>query len=304
MALKTYVLLPHTKPTAPIYQRVNKDQRVRLDKRPVDHAYIKQTFTTPEGKNRTARLKLSCDTIWQDEQIKPEVGIPANEPFTQQERDAVKFVYEILMTNNETVQNYLENIPQYDKWWKKDEKGWKGYSDEKPLYTLLDKEVEAKVTNEQFKKRLKAANKIEAIKDVKEGQDLMIRLNGSFFEPPENIIDIQNALIEFIDDANDAMLDNLLKEETTVDEQTTILIGRAISMGVLSFDAIKNQVSKKVNDAWSPVKMISDEYSPEERKRYFAEFLTSENGKLLMEDLKKDTAEPDSKPAKAKGNNK
>jgi len=114
MAVKTYVLLEHTKPTIEAYQRVNQHQRVRLDKRPYDHAYLKQTFTTKDGKSRTARLKLNCNTIWQDEQIKPEVGIPANEPFTQEERDAVKFVNEVLTTNHPMVQEYLESIPQYD----------------------------------------------------------------------------------------------------------------------------------------------------------------------------------------------
>lgn len=291
MPVKTYVLLPHTKPTAPIYQRVNKDQRVRFDKRPVDHAYLKQTFTTPDGKNRTARLKLSCNTIWQDEQIKPEIGIPANEQFTQAERDAVKFVNEILMTGNKTVQEYLESIPQFEKWkgWEKDESGnFKGYSEEKPLYTLLDKDIEAKTTNEEFKKRLKAANKVAGITDLKEGQDLMIRLNGRSFTPPNDLIDLQNALIEFVDDANDEMLDALLKDEVSVDEKVIILISRAISEKIISFDAVPNQVAKRKGDAWTAVKSVSSEYSMEERERYFAEFLTSEDGKLLRGDIEKD----------------
>lgn len=295
MAIKTYVLLAHTKPTAPIYQRVNKDQRVRLDKRPVDHAYLKQTFSL-DNKNRTARLKLNANTIWQDEQIKPEVGIPANEPFTQEERDAVKFAYEILMTRNEVVQNYLESIPQFDGWigWKKDAKGnLRGISTEKPLYTLLDKEVIAKVTNDEFKKRLKAANKINDIEDLKEMQDLMIRLNGSFFTPPDNLVDCQNQLIEFVDDANEEMLDALLKEDkdVSVDEQATILIGRAINEGIISFEAIPNNVAKKKGDSWISVKEISSEHSLEERKRYFSEFLTSKDGELLLKDIKKEVSE-------------
>lgn len=303
MPVKTYVLLPHTRSAVPAYQRVNKDQRIQLNKRPVDHAYRKLTFTTPDGKNRTARLKLNCNTIWQDEQMKPDIGIPANEPFTQQEHDAVKFVYEILMTNNKTVQTYLESIPQYDKWWEKKEGvEWNGYSDEKPLYTLLDKDVEAKTTNEEFKKRLKAANKIAEIEDLKEMQDLMIRLNGSFFTPPDNLIDCQNALIEFVDDADDAMLDALLKEDkdVSIDEKVTILIGRAINEGIISFEAVANQVSKKKGEGWISVKEISSEYSVDERKRYFAEFLISEDGKLLRSDLEKEVEKKETKESKTK----
>jgi hypothetical protein len=299
MSVKTYVLLPHTKPTAPHYQRVNKDQRVQFDKRPIDHAYLKQTFTTPEGKNRTARLKLSCNTIWQDEQIKPDIGIPANEQFTPQERDAVKFTYEFLITNNETVQTYLESIPQYDKWWvKKEGVEWKGFSDERPLYTLLDEELIADQKDEEFKKRLKAANKIAAIENLKEIQDLMIRLNGTAFTPPDKVRDCRNALIEFVDDANDEMLDDLLKDEVSADEKVIILISRAISEKIISFDAVKNQVSKKKGDGWVSVKNISSEYSAEERERYFAEFLTSEDGKLLRSDLEKGVETKGSKPKK------
>lgn len=291
MPVKTYVLLEHTKPTALIYQRVNANQRVRLDKRPVDHAYLKQTFMTHEGKNRTARLKLSCNTIWQDEQIKADgPNIPANEQFTQQERDAVKFVNEILITNNPVVQNYLESIPQYDKWWEPKD-GQVGSSDEKPLYTLLDKEVEAKNTNLEFKKRLKAANKVADLEDDLVGmQNLMIRLNGSFFTPPTDPLECQNLLIEFVDDADDAMLDALLKEEkdVTIDEKVTILIGRAINEKIISFDAIPDNVAKRKGDGWIAVKEISSTYTVEERKRYFAEFISSDNGKLLREDLEKE----------------
>lgn len=301
MPVKTYVLLQHTKPTAPIYQRVNKDQRVRLEKRPIDHAYLKQTFTTPDGKNRTARLKLSCNTIWQDEQMKPDIGIPANEQFTQQERDAVKFVNEILMTGNETVQTYLESVPQYDKWWdKKEGKPWNGYSDEKPLYTLLDEELIADQRDEEFKKRLKAANKIAGIENLKEIQDLMIRLNGTAFTPPDNVRDCRGDLVDFLDDATDEMLDALLKDEINADEKVIILISRAISEKIISFDAVENQVSKKKGDGWVSVKNISSDYSPEERERYFAEFLTSEDGKLLRSDLEKEVEKKETKISNAK----
>lgn len=302
MSAKTYVLLPHTKPTAPIYQRVNKDQRVRLDKRPIDHAYMKQTFTTPDGKNRTARLKLSCNTIWQDEQIKPEIGIPANEPFTPAEKKAVQFVYELLTTSNKTVQDYLESVPQYAGWkgWDKSDKENQGFSDVKPLYTLLDTESEAKITNQDTRRRAKAVLKVMDIEDLEEIQNLMIRLNGSFFVAPDNLIDCQNSLVQYIDDADDEMLDALLKDkkEVSADEKVTILIGRAIQDGVLSFDVLKNQVAKKKGNGWTPVKEISSEHPLEERKRYFAEFLTSEDGKLLKEDLEKETSKKGNKNSK------
>lgn len=284
---KIYVLLPHTKPTAEIYQRIDKNQRVRLDKRPNDSAYKKLTFTTNDGKNRTARLKLNANTIWLDEQIKPEVGIGANEPFTPAEWKAVEFNYEICVAKVPIVSEYLESIPQFAGWW---EKNPNGYSEEKALYTLLDKETDAKNLNEDTKRRVKAASKVIDIEDLQEAQDLMIRLNGSFFTPPDNLVGCQNLLIEYVEDADDAMLDKLLKDEKEVseDEKVTVLLGRAINQGIISFDAVPNQVSKKKGDGWISVKEISSEHSIEERKRYFTEFLTSESGKLLLEDLEKE----------------
>lgn len=294
---KTYVLLPHTKPTAPIYQRLNKDQRQRLDKRPNDSAYLKLTFTNNEGKNRTARIKLNCDTIWQDEQIKPEIGIGANEPFTPEERRAVEFTNEICIARKPIVAEYLESIPQFDGWAKNNPNG---HSEEKPLYTLLDRESEAKLTNEDTKRRAKAVLKVMDMEELPDLQDLMIRLNGSYFTPPTDVIECQNALVEFIDDADDAMLDKLLSDEVTTDEKVTVLIGRAINDGILSFDAVPNQVSKKKGAGWVSVKEVASSYNPEERKRYFAEFLTSPDGKLLLEDLEKEVGKKETKNNKPK----
>lgn len=284
---KVYVLLPHTKPTAAIYQRVNKDQRQRLDKRPNDSAYLKQTFTTQEGKNRTARLKLSCDTIWQDEQIKPEIGIGANEPFTPAERKALEFTNEINVARIPIVDKYLQSVPQYDGWWKANPNG---FSEEKPLYTLLDKETESKVSNLESKKRIRAAAKVAEMEDLKELQDLMIRLNGTAFSPPTEVFDCQNALWEYVDDATDDMLNALLKDEKEMnqDEKLTILLSRAMSEGIISFEVMPNQVARKRGESWIPMKEISSSHPLEERKRYFSEYLTSEEGKLLMADLLKD----------------
>ena len=150
--------------------------------------------------------------------------------------------------------------------------------------------MELQTEDEMFMKRLKAANKIAAIKDVTEGQELMIRLNGSFFKAPSDILKIRSELIRFLDDADEPMLDNLLKDDINIDEKTTVLIGKAISLGIISFDKVADQVVKVKGTKTTNLKEISSEHSPEERKRYFSEFLTSDDGKLLLKDLEKDVA--------------
>lgn len=290
---KTYVLLAHTNSTAAVYLQVNANQRVRLEKRPIDHAYGQITFMDRDGKNKTIRLKLDTDEIFQDKQIK-EFMIPANTRYTQSERDALMFRDGVLITDNPTVQKFLETSPQFEDFWKKEKdpegKGRLGRCNDVrgPLYTLFDETVDLKTEDEMFMKRLRAANKIAAIKDVVVGQELMIRLNGAFFKAPDDILKIRAELIRFLDDADEAMLDNLLKEDINKDEQTTVLIGKAINLGILSFDKVDNQVVKIKGSKVTPLKEISSEYAPEERKRYFSEFLTSEDGKLLLHDIQKD----------------
>jgi hypothetical protein len=281
--LKTYVLLEHTESTAPIYQRINKDQRVRLQKRPNDAAYLQLTFyDNKEQKNRTARLKLSSNTIWQDEQIKE--GVLANAPFTTAERNAVKFKNGVLMTKNERVQFYLENIPQCE--------GVDAECDaiKEPLYRIYDKSVKLKADNDEFLKRLEAGLKIKQLKesgDVTAGQNLMIKLNGTFFKAPDDMEEIIDGLISFLDDADEAGLDKLLSDTTTKDEEISILVGRAIAAKEVSFDQKQNQVSLKKGTGWVDVKMISSELPASERQRYFSEFLSSVDGENLYKDLKK-----------------
>ena len=299
MSVKTYVLLPHLWPTAPIFQQVNKDQRIQLRTLPQWHPYLRYTFldeseeTTDydsesktfgqkipnkwKGKNRTARLKLISNTPWQDEQIEKE-KISANEKPSDTEREAVKFIHNVLVTANPVVQRYLEVIPEM--------KGFKGRSEDvrQASYDIYDENVEIETENKNFLKRLEAANKIAKL-NLEEAQNLLLRIYGSFFVVPQKLSLAQNALVNYMDESDEA-LDDILKEDTNLDDEIQVLIGRLVSEGKLSFDAVEGQVVKKKNDGWINLKAISNEYTPLERQRYFTEFLTSEAGKLLLEDLR------------------
>lgn len=301
MATKTYVLLSHTEATAPIYQRVNANERVRFQKRPFDRPYLQITYAADEiekdasgkeitvQKNRTIRLKHNSNSIFLDEQIKQ--GIPANQPPTDAERRSLLFRNGALTTNMEIVQRFLEASPQYNK--------FKGFCSEisGPLYDLLDESLEIKSKNLDFKQKLKAANKIDGLKDLKEAQDLIIRLNGTYVKPPESLEECQNWLVDFLDEADDAMMTALMSDEVRKDDEVTILITRARIAGIISFDNIPNQIAKKKGNDWTPIKQISSEFSPDERQRHFAEYLATTEGQLLMDDLKKDVEKAEKKSA-------
>jgi len=160
----------------------------------------------------------------------------------------------------------------------------------------LDEATEAKIKNSDTRKRIKAAAKVEAL-SLEEARAMIIRINGSFVQTPNtgdeeaDLAECQNMLWAFVDDSEEAGLDAVLKEEKniTVDEKTTILIGSLLNSGLLSFDATEGKISKKDKDnKWIVVRDMSDEYTPEERKRLFSDFLNTEDGKALKNDLEKD----------------
>lgn len=295
--LKTYILLPHTDSSARVYVQPNPNQKIRLTKRPIDHAYSQVTFRDRDGVTKTIRLMIGsgCNEIFQDIQIE-KYKIPANAKFTQADRDAVKFVEGVLQTEDPVVQKFLETSPQFEDFWLKEKdpekKGRVGACADirQPLYKLHDESVILEEEDRFFVKQLTAANKVNKITDVRVAQALMYRLNGSFFKAPNDIKKCRAELIRFLNAADEAMLDELLKEDVNVDEETTILIGKAIGLDIISFDKVPNQIVMIRGSEFIPLKEISSEYSPEQRKMYFAEFLTSKEGTPMLNDIKKKVA--------------
>lgn len=302
MALKTYVLLDHTRPTANVFIQPNKDQRIRLNDRILDHAFLRITFSDRDGRNKTIRLKLGCEEIDQNKQIKDYL-IPANIPFTPQEKDAVAFRYGSLSTTEQVVQNYLETSPQFEDFWVKKSKNEKGewvidpkngkagvcHEVFRPLYKLYDENVEIVSDNKLFKKRLKAANIIAAF-SLEEANDMLLNIFGRYHKLPTTIEKAQNQLVDFLDNANEEGMEFIIRasKETTADEDVKILVGKLVQLGHIDFDTVINQVVKKVGDKNMKLMEVSSTYEPDIRVQMFSEFLLTEDGKALREDLKKD----------------
>jgi hypothetical protein len=286
---KTYVLLEHTKPTANVYIQVNKDQRVPIAARRLDMAHLQVGFTDREGNYKTLRLKLNAKSIYQDEQIK--AGILANEKFSQKEREAVTFKHGVALVKTDIVQQFLDVTPQNEKFWVPDEKGQVGACDEilQPLFKEYNKDVEVKSTNINFKKRLAAANRINDL-TLEEGQALMIRLNGSHFTPPESLEEIQNQLVDWLDITDEAGMDALIRKDHTTDEEATIVVSKAIEGKLISFDKVPGQVVKVKGNNTVTLKEIPQDFNAHDQQRYFIEYLISDAGKLVYQDLKNEVA--------------
>lgn len=295
---KSYVLLESMDADAPIYQTLPGDKRVQIRKIPMHRPYLQVTFMDRNGKNRTLRYKASTDKIYQDEQIKD--GILANEQFTQSERDSLYFRHGHLTTRSPVIQKFLEAHPENELFWIPDEKGRIGYCNEvkKPTFKLLDKKSEIKINNNEMRKRTRAATKIWDL-NLEQAQEMLIRLNGSFFETPNDLEECQGMLIQWLDDTNEAGVDEILKDDLNVDESTTILIGKLINQGTLSFDHTAGKISKKDKAGnWIAVRDLNADYSMEEKKRIFADWLNTDEGKALKTDLEKDVKRAEKAAAK------
>lgn len=306
--VKTYVLLKSTEPNAPVFLRTSPTQRVRLNKRPVDAVHLQVSVMDRDGKNRTLRYKANCDTIYMDEQIKLH-NIPANEKFTDKEREIRYFRNGVLMTNNPTFQKFLESHPEYDGFWKPLGDKPAGMCDEitEPKFTLYEKDKEDMLRNQSIKLRIGAAGMVMAIESLEEAEVLMKRLFGGSYKAPKTLEACQNVLVEYVDEADEKELLDMTRTEMTEDEKVDILIGRAVEKGIIKFDHadFPDEVVLIKNGKALPMKKVSSEYLQDERERFLAEFLISDLGKPYYDDIEamlkdaetKTTKKPSKQPA-------
>lgn len=281
---KTYVLLDALDSNAPIYQQVPGDKRVQLKKIPVYPLYMQVTITTDDGKNKTMRYKGNATSIWQTDQIKD--GILANERYTSKDRTEMQFRNGILVTAKPLAQDYLDNYPG--------NVNFTGQCDaiRTPFFKELDPVADNKTLANDFKKRLKAANKIAEMEgDVESLSTFLIRLNGSYFVTPNDAGELYKMAISFLDDAEEDGLDLILKKEDSlnIDEKTSILIGKLLNSGQLSFTQKEGAISKLGKDGkWVEVRDMGSDISVDEKLRLFANFLNTSDGKALKNDLEND----------------
>lgn len=295
MAVKTYVLLDSLDASAPIYQTIPGGKRVQIKKMPVWRPYLQVNIQDENGVNRTIRYKSRANSIYQDEQIA--AGILANEKFTDIEYSDPTFKHGLLTTNKVILQKYLEAYPAM--------KGFKGESDyvKEACYKIYDEVADAKAFNIEGRLRAKAASKIYGL-ELAEAQSMLIRINGSAFDTPDDVEVCQNMLIQFLDDSELPGINAILRneEELNIDETTKILIGKLINQGTLSFDKVEGKISKKTKQGdWVVIRDLSNEYSMDEKLRLFSDFLNNEDGKTLRNDLEGDleTEKPKKKAKQA-----
>lgn len=287
MATKTYVLLESMDATAPVYRTTPDGKRSQVKKIQFYKPTLRQEFEDENGISRVIRYKSSSRFIEQDKQIKEE-NIPANAKWTMNERRDLLFKFGVLTTNKERTQQYLESHPEYVE--------FKGTCDtvRQPTFKLLDQAGEAKIKNEETRKRVKASYKIFEEINLEQAQELIIRLNGFYVQPPNTLSECQNKLIDFLDDAEIQGIEAILKEDKdlTIDEKNKAFINKLILQNKLSLD-VKTGMFKKDNGSgqFVEVKKVVEGATQDEKVIAFATFLNSEDGKTLKSVLEKELKE-------------
>lgn len=293
---KTYVLVESLDSSAPIYQTTGTGTRSQIKKMPWHRPFMDLPVEDKEGVSFRLRYKATSKEIFADKQL--EVNkIDANAKFTDQERTECYFRHGILTTTKENLQRFLETHPEFEG------STYTSSHVRQKCYKLLDLAGEQKIKNQDFRKRLKASNRIAEL-DLEGAQQMIIRINGFAVQTPDNLEECQNWLIQFLDDAEDEGIEAIMKEDKaiTIDEKTTILIGELVNNKLLEFAIDSHKITKPGKDSKKiEVREIVADSMPE-KERLFGNFLDSADGKALRSDLENDLAEfkkkskQDSKP--------
>lgn len=277
---KKYVLIDAIKSSVKHYTKVSKESSdailLNVPKRVPLH--LQHTISDANGKQKVIRYKQSCETIFQPEQIK-EFSIPANEKFTQEERDRMTFINGILIATEEIDNKFLsaDFNPQ-----REDFKG-KRRGPVSPIFKELDEDALANDENEFLMQMMKAGSAIFSMKDISEVAALLAVFFGPTFKVPEKLRDAQTIAVKALE-GDEKRIKIVNEWNVNADQEIVILLNKAFNKEVISFDAEENQVSLKKNDKWVPVKMIAaDTY--EQKEALFRQYLTTEQGELVKKEI-------------------
>lgn len=278
----TFVLEEALNLQSEIYQQTPGGQRSRIVKIPAYRPYLEAMVRDEKGKTRRLRYKEHSNFLFADEQKKEE-NIDDNAKFTESERDNSWFRHGILVTESNSLINYLRAYPGNSKSPYKSDKIKPG------IFKELDVQKEKEALNEDLRNRTMAAHKIFTLSKP-ELDDMILDINGSFFEVPSDIQEVQNLLLEWLDNTDDSGVKRIINfiPNETIDKEARLMVGRLINSGFLSFDELPNAIAKKgkAND-WVKVREISaTDYTPDQRVDFFVTFLTSKDGKALYDELK------------------
>jgi hypothetical protein len=105
--------------------------------------------------------------------------------------------------------------------------------------------------------------------------------------------------VDWLDITDETGMDALIRKDHTTDEEATIVVSKAIERELISFDKVPGQVVKVKGNNTVTLKEVPKDFNAHDQQRYFIEYLISDAGKLVYQDLKNEvSAEPQKKKPK------
>lgn len=279
--LKKYVLADAIKSSAQIFQKVSLADKdgLRLDTPRKVGLFLQHVFTDKNGIQKKTRYKQGANSIFMDVQMKPEGGnIPANDKYTDEERNEMFFINGVKVTSDAFVQSFLDkdNNPQREDFTGRSRGQLSG------IFRELDEVAIADDENKFIRETAQALTKIFAM-ELTEVQSLVALLFGASFPTPPRLQDCQNLCAKALE-GNEERINLVLHGDWGKDGEVTVLLNRALTKGIISLTNKPDFVQMKKGGAWVDVKMVVAD-SPEQKEILFKQHLASEAGELLKTDI-------------------
>lgn len=282
---KKYVLVDAVKSTAQIFIKTgNGRDGLRLDTPRKVRLFLQHVFADKNGKQKKTRLKFGASSIFMDEQIKND-HIPANDQYTNEEREALFLINGVFVSSDEFVQSFLheDNNPQREEFTGRNRGNLSGIFKELKEDEIADEE------NKFIFDTARALTKIFAM-NLEEVQGLVAHLFGSSYPTPPRIQDCQNLCAKSME-GDEERINMVLNGDWGKDGEITVLLNKAINKRVVAFDLKPDFVQIKKGKDWIDAKMVAAD-SYEQREAMFRQFLASPEGELLKKDIENLVDEP------------
>lgn len=280
--LTIFRLLENQKNTVSVYRGNENGEKLSENEYPAHYAVaLSKTVIDKDGNLHLIRYKETCKTVFVAEQAKPPYNIdPKDFSFKFTERNSRYFKDGYLYSRNEALTNYLKTLPEC--------KGseYTGQYGEKPVYEVYEQKNE---NVKSVKYAFKQGDAISKIRNssIEELHELIFKIKGSNYPVTDDKDETSLILLNLMNES-DENIDLILQEENNSNQKEKILIGKLIHAKIIDFNLEPDWVVRITKDKKEQkIKQISSSHAHETREQMFIEYLSTSDGKLVLESCEK-----------------
>jgi hypothetical protein len=281
MALKTYTITKENRVTNSPFYIEGSD--MKFD---VTHQFPLPTETITvdkEGRQKVIRFIAGCDTIDKSEQVKR--GYPEKRKATATERMMLTFLGGMLSVPDgySNLENYLDEAPWFVEPDAESESKKIRPPHSRKVYELYDQE---KIDDDNLDFETMVTEARTAIINADRNTLVsLLRLSrqGGVVDANINMKQVKLQMLELANNNPDFILKNI----TTVKNDATVLVSKAIDYGILNVDTPgKLMIKKKVGENYEEVTKIADFGGRGAKIDRVVAFFEGDLGKLIFGEVK------------------